>query len=67
MHRTTYFVSDLHLFCRRFDGERFWNRLLDVHTHLAMSSFAHQGVRFHNCGAPIGECTFGILEDVVAW
>jgi UDP-2,3-diacylglucosamine hydrolase len=30
MHRATYFVSDLHLFCRRFDGERFWNRLFDV-------------------------------------
>lgn len=30
MHRPTYFVSDLHLFCRRFDGERFWSRLFDV-------------------------------------
>ena len=30
MHRPTYFVSDLHLFCRRFDGERFWNRLFDI-------------------------------------
>ena len=33
MHQTTYFVSDLHLFCRRFDGERFWNRLLEVSKH----------------------------------
>jgi UDP-2,3-diacylglucosamine hydrolase len=33
MHRTTYFVSDLHLFCRRFEGERFWNRLLEMSRH----------------------------------
>jgi UDP-2,3-diacylglucosamine pyrophosphatase LpxH len=33
MHETTYFVSDLHLFCRRFDGERFWNRLLELSKH----------------------------------
>ena len=33
MHQTTYFVSDLHLFCRRFDGEQFWNRLLEVSKH----------------------------------
>lgn len=30
MRETTYFVSDLHLFCRRFDGERFWTRLLEL-------------------------------------
>jgi len=30
MDRVTYFVSDLHLFCRRFDGERFWNKLFEV-------------------------------------
>lgn len=30
MRQRTYFVSDLHLFCRRFDGERFWNQALEV-------------------------------------
>ena len=30
MHRATYFVADLHLFCRRFDGQRAWKRLLEA-------------------------------------
>ena len=30
MHRATYFVSDLHIFCRRFDGQRVWNRLSEA-------------------------------------
>lgn len=30
MHRATYFVADLHLFCRRFDGQRVWDRLLEA-------------------------------------
>jgi UDP-2,3-diacylglucosamine hydrolase len=35
------------------------------HTHIAMSAFAWNGVRFHNCGAPIRGADFRILEDVV--
>ena len=30
MHQTSYFVSDLHLFCSRFAGPRCWNKLLEV-------------------------------------
>lgn len=33
------------------------------HTHLAMSHFEHGGVRFHNCGAPVRNCTFRILQQ----
>ena len=27
MRRQSYFVSDLHLFCNRFDGERHWDAI----------------------------------------
>ena len=30
MHPTSYFVSDLHLFCSRFAGDQEWNRLLEL-------------------------------------
>ncbi len=30
MRQSTYFISDLHLFCRRFDGERFWDQTLEA-------------------------------------
>ena len=30
MRQKTCFVSDLHLFCRRFDGERFWQQSLEA-------------------------------------
>lgn len=30
MHQTTYFVSDLHLFCSRFHGQKSWDRLLKL-------------------------------------
>ena len=30
MPHKSYFVSDLHLFCRRFDGERYWERSLEL-------------------------------------
>lgn len=35
------------------------------HTHLPLSDFPHDGVRFHNCGAPLKGCTFRFLENVV--
>ena len=33
------------------------------HTHLAMSHFEQDGIRFHNCGAPVRSCEFRILEE----
>ena len=35
------------------------------HTHLPLFGFTYEGVRLHNCGAPVKGCTFRILEDVV--
>jgi UDP-2,3-diacylglucosamine pyrophosphatase LpxH len=33
MRQQTYFISDLHLFCRRFDGERFWQKTREAAGH----------------------------------
>jgi len=37
------------------------------HTHLAMSDFEHDGIRFHNCGAPVRSCEFRILGEMVSF
>jgi len=36
------------------------------HTHLAMSHFQYNGIRFHNSGAPMAGCPFRIIEDVIS-
>jgi UDP-2,3-diacylglucosamine hydrolase len=32
------------------------------HTHRAVNGFEHAGLKFHNCGAPIGRTRFRVLE-----